>query len=88
MLILLALHFASSGMPSLIRPLAAGLLAHLSLMFVPVGVGILAYPELLSVLGLELFGILALSTIAALIVTVLTFVLVSGVITGGRTDGI
>ena len=60
-----------------VRATAMGLLAHLSLLFVPAGVGIVGH---VTRLGHELAPILAVivfSTVLSLIVAVYTFVLVS-----------
>lgn len=54
-----------------------GLLAHLSLLFVPAGVGIVQKLDLLAAHGLAIVLILALSVIITLLVTVLTFGAVS-----------
>ena len=45
------------------------LLTHLSLLFVPVGVGVVVHLELLSVYGLKLIGVLLVSTWLGLAVT-------------------
>jgi len=56
------------------RPVAAAadaLLSHLSLLFVPVGVGVIAHLGLVSQYGLRLLLVLVLSTLAGLLVTAL-----------------
>jgi holin-like protein len=52
-----------------------GLLAHLSLLFVPAGVGVIQRLDVFASYGLALSVSLVLSTIAALLATVATFVL-------------
>ena len=56
------------------EPLAAAaelLLAHLSLLFVPVGVGVITHLELVSRYGWQLLLVIVLSTWAGLVVTAL-----------------
>ena len=52
---------------------ANGLLRHLALLFVPASTGIVRYLDLLSEQGIALGVALVVSTVAALIVTVLVF---------------
>ncbi|MGY8635490.1 CidA/LrgA family protein [Bradyrhizobium sp. 14AA] len=54
-----------------------GLLNHLSLLFVPAGVGVVQKLELLAVHGVAIITILMLSVTLTLLATVLTFRLVS-----------
>jgi len=54
-----------------------GLLAHLSLLFVPASVGVVQKLDLLAAHGIAIILILALSVIVTLLATVLTFWLVS-----------
>jgi holin-like protein len=58
--------------------LAAFLLAHLSLLFVPAGVGIIGQADVLARHGVGLFVALVVSTAAALAVTALVFRAVAG----------
>ena len=51
---------------------AAFLLSHLSLLFVPVGVGVMTHLSLVSQYGVRMLAVVALSTLAGLAVTVLT----------------
>lgn len=70
MLLLLALL----RLPGLRAPVAAAaraLLAHLSLLFVPVGVGVVAHLGLVGALGLRLIVVIVLSTWVGIIVTAL-----------------
>lgn len=54
---------------ALVQPAAEGLLAHLSLLFVPVGVGVMTHLHLISEYGLRLLLVLVLSTAIGLAVT-------------------
>jgi holin-like protein len=54
-----------------------GLLAHLSLLFIPASVGVIQRLDVLADYGIELAVALVVSTFVTLIVTVVTFVLVS-----------
>ncbi|MEH3119892.1 MAG: CidA/LrgA family protein [Methylorubrum populi] len=56
---------------------ARGLLAHLSILFVPAGVGIVGKLDMLANHGVALAAVLALSVTLTLAATVLTFVAVS-----------
>lgn len=60
-----------------------GLLAHLSLLFVPAGVGIMQKLHLLAEHGVAIVVILALSVVATLLVTVATFLAVSRLMARG-----
>ncbi|MDP2006773.1 MAG: CidA/LrgA family protein [Rubrivivax sp.] len=71
MLLLLALL----AWPAVRRPVAAAadaLLTHLSLLFVPVGVGVITHLAVLSEYGGRLAAVLLLSTLVGLAVTALT----------------
>ncbi len=48
------------------------MLSHLSLLFVPVGVGVMTHLSLVSQYGLRMLAVIVLSTITGLAVTVLT----------------
>ncbi len=85
MLLLLALLLARDRVGLLARgPLqdggveagARGLLAHLSLLFVPAGVGIVEKLDLLAAHGLAIAAVLAISVLVTMLVTVVTFLLV------------
>jgi len=54
-----------------------GLLAHLSLLFVPAGVGVVQKLDLLASHGVAIILVLAFSVVVTLLATVLTFRLVS-----------
>lgn len=63
---------------------ARGLLAHLSLLFVPAGVGIVQKLDLLAAHGLAIAAVLALSVLVTMLVTVATFLLVGRLMARGR----
>jgi putative effector of murein hydrolase LrgA (UPF0299 family) len=54
-----------------------GLLAHLSLLFVPAGVGVVQKLDLLAEHGIAIFVILMVSVVITLLVTVATFLVAS-----------
>ena len=60
-----------------VENVSKGLLAHLSLLFVPASVGVVQKLDLLAAHGIAIILILALSVIVTLLATVLTFWLVS-----------
>lgn len=68
-----------------IRPTASGLLAHLSLLFVPAGVGVVAHLDVLGNNAGALLAALVLSTLLAIVVGALVFVGVSK-LTGVSAD--
>ena len=63
---------------------AKGLLAHLSLMFVPAGVGVVQQLDLIAAHGVAIGLILAASVIITMLVTVGTFLLFSCLMSRGR----
>lgn len=65
---------------------AKGLLAHLSIMFVPAGVGIVGKLDVLASHGLALAVVLCLSVTLTLAATVLTFVAVSHLLDRPKGD--
>ncbi|SEO78825.1 Putative effector of murein hydrolase LrgA, UPF0299 family [Salinihabitans flavidus] len=71
---LLALFLVVPGAAKAITPTAQGILAHLSLLFVPAGVGVTAHLGLLSQAGPALVLALLISTVLALAVGALAFV--------------
>lgn len=71
---------ALSALPKLrelIRPVAQGLLSHLSLLFVPAGVGVVAHIPTLASHGIALALALVVSTLLAIVVGAVTFTLVA-----------
>lgn len=83
MALLLAAFAASPRLLELVRPTAQGVLANLSLLFVPAGVGIVGHLDLLTSEGPALLAALVLSTILAIVVGALTFRVVAR-LTGGN----
>jgi holin-like protein len=63
---------------------AKGLLAHLSVLFVPAGVGVVQKLDLLAEHGTAIVAILAISVIITLLTTVATFLLASRLVTRWR----
>ncbi|WP_341703516.1 CidA/LrgA family protein [Ferrovibrio sp.] len=64
-----------------------GILAHLSLLFVPAGVGVVQRLDVFGQWGVALAVALVVSTALALLATVLTFVAVSRLLGGGEDGG-
>jgi holin-like protein len=62
-----------------------GLLAHLSLLFVPAGVGVVQKLDLIAEHGVAIIVILAISVVVTLLVTVATFLLASRLMARGRS---
>lgn len=73
MILLFALMLARAPLPGALGPTADGLLQHLSLLFVPAGVGVVQHLELLSGAGLRLLAVVVLATSITLAVTALVF---------------
>ena len=69
LLLLLALRFDAVREP--VGTCADFLLAHLSLLFVPVGVGVMTHLSLVSQFGFRMLAVIVLSTLAGLGVTAL-----------------
>lgn len=63
---------------------AKGLLAHLSLMFIPAGVGVVQKLDLLAEHGTAIAIVLAISVVVTLLVTVGTFLVVNRLMARGR----
>ena len=61
-----------------------GLLAHLSLLFVPAGVGVVQKLDLVAEHGIAIMVVLAISVVVTLLVTVATFLLASRLMARGR----
>ena len=62
-----------------------GLLAHLSLLFVPAGVGVVQQLDVVAEHGIAIAVVLAISVVVTLLVTVATFLVVSRLIARGRS---
>ena len=77
-MLLMMLGFAVvPGLLALVRPVAQSLLANLSLLFVPAGVGIVGHLDRLGGQLLPILAAIILSTIAAIAVGALTFAAVA-----------
>ena len=61
-----------------------GLIANLSLLFVPAGVGVVQKLDLVAQHGIAIAAVLAVSVIVTLLVTVVTFLVASRLLTGDR----
>ncbi len=87
-LVFLLLAMAVSGrIPQALRETASGLLSHLSLLFVPAGVGVILHFERIGAEWLALVAALLLSTWATIAVSALVFVGVSKIVGATETDG-
>jgi holin-like protein len=93
LLLLLLLLFARDRFAMLARgPLqgdgvegaSRGLLANLSLLFVPAGVGVVQKLDLVAAHGIAIVAVLAISVTVTLLVTVATFLLASRLLARGR----
>jgi holin-like protein len=60
-----------------VEPVANNMLAHLSLLFVPAGVGVVQKLDLIAEHGLAIIAVLTVSVVITLLVTVATFLLAS-----------
>ncbi|MDB0043844.1 CidA/LrgA family protein [Planktomarina temperata] len=74
LVILLAALALRPPLASALRPTTQVILAHLSLMFVPAGVGVIGNLDVLSSDWARLLVVLILSTILSMLVTVATFI--------------
>ena len=70
---MLLLFIAKPWIATAIRPTAQGLLGHLSLLFVPAGVGVVGHAAALGSDGLAILLALIGSTVAAIAVGAVTF---------------
>jgi putative effector of murein hydrolase LrgA (UPF0299 family) len=60
-----------------VETVSKNMLAHLSLLFVPAGVGVVQKLDLVAEHGLAIFAVLAISVVITLLVTVATFLVAS-----------
>jgi putative effector of murein hydrolase LrgA (UPF0299 family) len=84
MVILLGLLMAFPKLAAAIQPTALGLLSHLSLLFVPAGVGVVGHLDRLGTDGFPILIALAVSTALAISVAALAFVGVSRLTEGKK----
>lgn len=73
MILLFVMMLARAPLPKDLSDTANGLLKHLSLLFVPAGVGVVQEIGRLGDTGLRLIAVVVLGTVIALTVTALTF---------------
>jgi putative effector of murein hydrolase LrgA (UPF0299 family) len=73
MVMLFALMLAPAPLPSVVGDISDGLLRHLSLLFVPAGVGVIQHLDRLGANGVRLLAVVLLATVATLAVTALVF---------------
>ncbi len=85
MLLMLGLLVSSRRFADFVRPAAQGLLANLSLLFVPAGVGVVGHLSLLGTQAVSLLIAVAASTVLAIAAGALTFVAVAR-LTGAADD--
>ncbi|KEO54147.1 CidA/LrgA family protein [Thioclava pacifica] len=85
MIFLLVLMSVSHTIKEVVRPVAQFILQHLSLLFVPAGVGIVAHLDALREHGLGLAAALIGSTMLAIVVGAAVFVAVAK-LTGSAAD--
>ena len=76
MILMLVAFFFKDSLIETIRPTAGVLLANLSLLFVPAGVGIMRHGERFAEEGIAIVAILVISTVIAMLVTAWTFLYV------------
>jgi putative effector of murein hydrolase LrgA (UPF0299 family) len=84
MVILLMLLMASPRLAAAVQPTALGLLSHLSLLFVPAGVGIVSHLDQLGADVVPILIALAVSTALAISIGALVFVGVARLTEGRR----
>jgi putative effector of murein hydrolase LrgA (UPF0299 family) len=85
MVFLLAAMIALPRLAALVREAAQGLLAHLSLLFVPAGVGVVGHLDRLGAQGGPILMAIVVSTVLAIAVGALAFTAVAR-LTGARDD--
>lgn len=83
MLLMLGILVTVPKAATMMRPVAGFILANLSLLFVPAGVGVVAYLGVLRQDGLAILLAVAVSTVAAIVVGALAFTAVARM-TGNR----
>ena len=85
MLLLVGALMLSPGLADILRPVAQGVLSHMSLLFVPAGVGVIGHFGALGGQGGPIPLAILVSTVAAIVVAALTFAAVAH-LTGNRDD--
>lgn len=74
LVLLLAFFLMVPKVAEAVKPTASGLLSHLSLLFVPAGVGVVAHLDVLGSNGVPLLVALVVSTLASITVGAVVFV--------------
>jgi holin-like protein len=69
-----------------VESVSRGMLAHLSLLFIPAGVGVVQKLDLLAEHGIAILALLAASVVITLLVTVATFLLASRFVSRGEQE--
>ncbi len=77
MALLLGIMVLSGPARRIVQPVGEGILRHLSLLFVPAGVGVVGHLDQLGAQGLAVLLALVVSTVLAIAVGALTFVAVA-----------
>ncbi len=85
-ILFVVLLIARTRVENTVGPVADGLLANLSLLFVPAAVGIVQYGPVLAEFGMALVVALIVSTVLTLLVTVGVFIAVQKAIAKGESD--
>lgn len=86
MALLLAGFALSPKLVETVRPLAQGILGHLSLLFVPAGVGVVGHLDRLGSAGVPILLALVVSTVLAIAVGALTFAAVARLTGNGDAE--
>lgn len=86
LVLLLAFFLLVPRAAEAVRPTASGLLSHLSLLFVPAGVGVVAHLDVLGSDGLPLMTVLMVSTLLSIAVGALVFTAVARLVGGAGDD--
>jgi holin-like protein len=73
MAVLFALMLSRAPLPAALHDTSEGLLRHLSLLFVPAGVGVIQHLDRLGTDGVRLIAVVILATVITLAVTALVF---------------
>ncbi len=76
MMLMLFAFFLKDNLIETIRPTASVLLANLSLLFVPAGVGIMRHGERFAEEGIAIVAIIVITTIIAMLATAWTFLFI------------
>jgi putative effector of murein hydrolase LrgA (UPF0299 family) len=86
MVLLFIVMVSGAPLPGMLRDTADGILRHLSLLFVPAGVGVVSNLDRLGANGVRLLVVIVISTVIALATTALVFAGVARIM--GDKDGV